>query len=192
MMCQNCGKHEANVRYTEIINGVKKEMALCEECSRKLGIDNKMNMDMNFNMPIDIPSFLGEFLGDYGGEEFMPAFPSVQELTCNECGMTYNDFVNTGKFGCHHCYDVFSDRIDPILKNIQGSNRHVGRRGRLNSGKIKMEKPIQIKKEQKQKKKEKTELDNLQQDLKKAIQEERYEDAAVIRDKIKKIDKEDK
>lgn len=26
MKCQNCGKEEANVRYTQIINGVKKEV----------------------------------------------------------------------------------------------------------------------------------------------------------------------
>ena len=33
MLCENCGKHEANVKYTQIINGVKKEMLLCEEWS---------------------------------------------------------------------------------------------------------------------------------------------------------------
>ena len=27
MYCENCGKNYANVRYTQIINGVKKEMA---------------------------------------------------------------------------------------------------------------------------------------------------------------------
>ena len=32
MVCQNCGKNEANVKYTQIVNGVKKEMVLCEEC----------------------------------------------------------------------------------------------------------------------------------------------------------------
>ena len=29
MLCQNCGKNEANVRYTQIVNGVKKEMIFC-------------------------------------------------------------------------------------------------------------------------------------------------------------------
>ena len=48
MLCQKCNKNEANVKYTEIINGEKKEMMLCEECSHELGLDN-----MNFNMPID-------------------------------------------------------------------------------------------------------------------------------------------
>lgn len=38
MVCQNCGKNEANVKYTQIVNGVKKEMVLCEECAEKMGI----------------------------------------------------------------------------------------------------------------------------------------------------------
>ena len=28
MLCQNCGENEANVRYTQIINGVKKQVKL--------------------------------------------------------------------------------------------------------------------------------------------------------------------
>jgi len=28
------------------------------------------------------------------------------------------------------CYDIFADRLDPILRNIQGSNRHIGRKSR--------------------------------------------------------------
>ena len=38
MKCQNCGNNDANVRYTQIINGVKKQMNLCEKCAKKLGI----------------------------------------------------------------------------------------------------------------------------------------------------------
>ena len=35
MLCENCGKNHANVQYTEIINGEKKQIFLCEECSQK-------------------------------------------------------------------------------------------------------------------------------------------------------------
>ena len=44
MKCENCGKNEANVKYTQIINGEKKQMFLCEDCSQKLGIN-----DLHFN-----------------------------------------------------------------------------------------------------------------------------------------------
>lgn len=42
MFCQNCGKNEVNFRYTQIVNGVKKEMALCDKCAKKLGLYNDM------------------------------------------------------------------------------------------------------------------------------------------------------
>ena len=30
MLCQNCGKNEVNFRYTQVINGEKREIALCD------------------------------------------------------------------------------------------------------------------------------------------------------------------
>ena len=116
MLCQNCHEHEANVHYTQTINGVKKEMVLCEECARKLGIGN-----ISFSMPMSLSSIFGDFLEDYEQESLLPSFVKPSELQCNQCGMTYQEFINGGKFGCEHCYDVFADQIDPILKNIQGA-----------------------------------------------------------------------
>ena len=34
MLCQNCERNEANVKYTQIINGEKKQMVLCEKCAK--------------------------------------------------------------------------------------------------------------------------------------------------------------
>ena len=34
------------------------------------------------------------------------------------------------------CYDVFEDRLDPIIRKIQGANKHVGRTGKLLDNKI--------------------------------------------------------
>ena len=59
MLCENCKKREANVRYSENINGVKKEIHLCDECSMKLGIAEKMD----FRMPsLDFSNLFGSFL----------------------------------------------------------------------------------------------------------------------------------
>lgn len=183
MLCENCGKREANVRYSENINGVKKEMNLCEECSRKLGITDKMD----FRMPsLDIPSFFGSFLEDFSTPEFMPFLNEAKQLTCDSCGSTFDDIVNTGKYGCANCYDVFGDRMDPILKKLQGANRHNGRLGKISENKVLFEK--EDKKDNK-KELEKDKLEKLQENLKQAIKEERYEDAAKIRDEIKKEEK---
>ena len=38
--------------------------------------------------------------------------------------------------GCQDCYDVFEEKLDPIIKKLQGSNRHVGRIGKIIDNKI--------------------------------------------------------
>ena len=36
MLCEKCRIREANIKYTEIINGVKKEHNLCSQCAREM------------------------------------------------------------------------------------------------------------------------------------------------------------
>ena len=192
MLCDNCGKKEANVRYTENINGRRKELNLCEECSQKLGIGQ-----MDFSMPINFSSFLGGFMEDFARPEFMPMFQELKTLTCDHCGYTFDDIMNTGKLGCEECYDVFSERLDPLIKRIQGENRHVGRIGKIVDSKIDekeankrgKENLNNTKNEPKEKKQEISKIEKLQEELKEAIKEERYEDAAKLRDEIKKLEK---
>ena len=205
MLCDNCGKREANIRYTENINGKIKEMHLCEECSKKLGIMDKMN----FNIPTSFPSFFGSFLEDFGELEAMPIFNELKEEVCNSCNTSFEDIINTGRLGCPNCYDVFSDRLDPILKGLQGANRHVGRKAEQLNNDNKTLKNIdneENKSEVKNKNKENNEkihttsendmkqekMEKLQEQLKEAIKEERYEDAAKIRDEINLMKKNQK
>lgn len=181
MLCQNCGENEANVRYTQIVNGVKKEMALCEKCSRELGIGN-----FNFNMPIDFSSFFGDFLNEYDTSKLIPELAAMKPLKCDVCHMTYNEFMNAGKFGCSHCYDVFAEKIDPILRRLHGNNRYVGRKIETEKKKTpKIEQP-ELKIKPKTEKEEK--IMELQAKLKDLIKVENYEEAAKVRDEIKKLE----
>lgn len=125
MKCQNCGENEANVKYTQIINGVKKQMSLCDKCAKELGID-----DISFNMPISFSSFLGDML-NFNDNDFIPTLTKPEILACSKCNMTYDEFLETGELGCNNCYDVFKLKIDQLLKNIHGANRHVGRNGKF-------------------------------------------------------------
>ena len=182
MLCENCGKREANVRYSENINGVKKEMHLCEECSRKLGITN----DMELMPSLDFSNFFGSFFEDFNSPEFMPLLNEIKQLKCDSCGSTFNDIVDTGRYGCPNCYDTFEERMDPILKKLQGANRHIGRLGKISDNNVKFEKQKDKPEENNKQNEEKTKMEKLENDLKQAVKEERYEDAAKIRDAIKK------
>ena len=193
MLCQNCGSNEANVKYTQIINGVKKQMNLCESCAKKLGIDN-----MTLNMPsIDFSNFLGGMFDD-DMSAFFPSLIKPETLLCEKCGSSYEDFIDSGKFGCDECYNTFTNQIDALLKNIHGANRHVGRDKRM-IGTSKIEKADktnvegeknEIKKETSKEEKNQNKLKELQERLKQEIKEERYEDAAKTRDEIKKMEAE--
>lgn len=183
MLCENCKKREANVRYSENINGVRKELNLCDECSRELGITN----NMDFRIPtFDFSNFFGSFLEDFSNSsDFMPLLSEIKQVKCDSCNSTFDEIINTGRYGCPNCYDVFEDRMDPILKKLQGSNKHNGRLGKISENKVKFDK----KQENNSNKIVESKLDKLQADLKQAIKEERYEDAAKIRDEIKKEEK---
>lgn len=168
MLCDNCGKNEATIKLTQIINGEKTEMMICEDCGEKLGITK-----MNFEMPIDISDFLGDLILDSTTPSFMP-INSLNDLKCNKCNMTYQEFLDNGKFGCEECYKTFENKIDILLKRIQGTDRYSGR-GATHDKNNKIEESKTDKKR-----------DELEKQLKLAIKEERYEDAAKLRDEIKK------
>lgn len=192
MLCQNCGKNEANIKYTQVINGVKKEIALCEDCAKKLGLDNIGIPDIAMNFH----SLLGDFFNDYVENTFLPSFNN-ETVKCKKCGMTYDEFIEKGMFGCSECYETFSNPIDSLLKNLHGTSKHVGRHPELKQYKkkeIELNKEIDDKKKynngnnvEEKEDKEDSKKEKLQIELEKAIKEERYEDAAKIRDQLKEM-----
>lgn len=179
MMCSNCGKQKANFMYTEIINGVKKEIRLCSECADKLGFLESMS----FNMPsLDFSNFLGDFLNEYN--TLMPSIFSEREkaLKCSKCGMDYDEFLRTGMFGCSNCYDVFQEEIEPLLKQLHGDIKFLGKKSNNNLKASKLKDLETIEKVQDNK------LDTLKEELKQAVRVEDYEKAAKIRDEIKALE----
>ena len=183
MMCQNCGENEANVKYTQIINGVKKEINVCSECAEKLGINDMIN---DVELPINFNSFLGDFFNDYV-ESNSNHLLERKVTKCPNCGLTYDEFLNNGEFGCEECYNSFSNAIDLVLKKLHGSSKHTGRKPgkQLENSTIKIENKKEEKEETNKTENKKQELER---ELEKAIKEERYEDAAKIRDELKEVE----
>lgn len=98
-----------------------------------------------------------------------------EEIKCKKCGYTLSKYRNSGFFGCDTCYDTFKNEIDSILLKLQGKNRNVQKLETIG------------------KDRPKTEIEKLREDLKLLIKDEKFEEAAIVRDKIKKLEgKEDK
>lgn len=163
MKCQNCGKRDAIVDYTQIIDGNKLHLHLCDKCA------HEMKIDMDFGFDID-----DVFSTFFNVVPNMRVSKKLDTIKCKNCNSTYDDFKNSGKLGCPMCYETFDEEIDNVLKRLHGNNRHVKNDRKLIS------KENDIKKED--------EITKLKEELKKCVEKEEYETAAKIRDKIKELE----
>nr|WP_252893956.1 UvrB/UvrC motif-containing protein [Veillonella denticariosi] len=98
---------------------------------------------------------------------------SHQSKRCPQCGITYDEFNHVGKFGCGQCYDTFSDEIEPLLRRLQGSSDYEGFVPSRGTNVFKAKHEV--------KRLRPPQLDN-------AVQAENFEEAAVLRDKIKNLE----
>ncbi len=123
MLCSICHKNEAVICYTEIVNGVKKEQYLCPECAAKY---TAFDSDASGLTPGNL---LAGLLSSVLGQTGVALDDDVKKtnLVCHNCGMTYNEFLKYGKFGCPECVHTFGFLLDDYLKKIQGSCEHCGK-----------------------------------------------------------------
>ena len=171
MFCERCKNNEATIHLTEIIKDVKSEVHLCEGCARDIGLNSKLS-----NFSLSVPEMLS-FLDITEVDEF------VAGTACKNCGITYMDFSRDGKLGCPDCYRHLGDSLKSVIVGFHGSMKHVGKHpGNLpahEDGTASL--AVQTLHARKS-------LDEIKKQLNKAVLEERYEEAAVLRDRINEIE----
>lgn len=164
MRCQRCPK-PATLHITEVHgladngNYLFDEFHFCEECARK-----------HLYEPA-----LAEAKGEgaaAGGVE-SEGFEALNARECPNCGLKFKDFRASGRLGCAHDYEVFRAELAPLLENIHGETQHVGKSPRRRAA----AEPQRS-----------AESANLRKQLQQAVQREDYEEAARLRDQIRKLD----
>ncbi len=116
-------------------------------------------------------SLTGMLASMFGDITKLSAMPESKK--CPVCGCAFSDIAKSGKAGCTECYTTFYDELLPYLKRVHGSTKHVG--------KIPNSAPLAVR--------PKTEtVEDLRAKLSSLVAEENYEQAAVIRDKIKEME----
>ena len=167
MLCQHCKQHEATTVVKTMINGKYAEYRLCPECAHELGYD----------------SMFPDFTADFGGllsSFFSNALPAISGAThCKDCGSTLNDIRRTGKVGCASCYDTFFSELMPTIRNVHGNTEHKGKRPGAIEYTVNDEAGTDDKSDK---------LTQLKAELKKAIEGEKFERAAQLRDEIKGLE----
>lgn len=157
MLCNECGKNEANMHFTQIINGKKTENHLCEECAKKNQSFSSFSMENLFSAMLN---------NTFGNSTYSPV------KSCSKCGMNYEQFRDSGKFGCNDCIDTFKPKLMPAIKNIQGYDMHMGKIPKRAGGNYKLQKDIE----------------KLKIELRQMIEQEEYEKAAELRDRIRELE----
>jgi protein arginine kinase activator len=166
MLCDDCKQNEACVHVVQISTEGKLDKNLCEKCAAQYG-----NLVFDGNKGFSVNDFLkGIFSSGQARPEATTAQP---ELICPNCGMSYNDFMHTGKIGCSICYETFGKRLEPLLRRIHGSSTHSGKIPHRCCGEIEAKQHIAA----------------LRKELEAHVSNEEYEQAAQLRDQIKEMEK---
>ena len=162
MLCDGCGKNQATVHLTEIVDDQMNELHLCEECARKKSQDAEQNFG------------LGDLLGGMADINKNEKDKESASVKCPNCGLTYADFKKIGRLGCGDCYNAFKKYLAPLLKRIHGSSQHVGKSPVFAKKALGLKKGIDIQ--------------ELRNKLQRAVEQEQFEEAARLRDQIKDLE----
>lgn len=163
MKCDNCGEHDATVEYREMRDGETTIYHLCKECAKERGLEAP---------PPKAEYSISDILVSMVEGSGSPDKKEAREQRCPQCGLSYAEFARGGKLGCSGCYSAFRLQLEPLLRRVHGATSHVGKTIRAASRTSKT----------------KREIRQLERALKQAIDNEEFEDAAGIRDKIRTLE----
>lgn len=145
---------------TQIVNGQVSELALCEACAREKGLFDPQSLTFAEKFfPEEFKSRVDKLVRELTRSEPEPAPASPLNMLskCPACGFTMEDYRRTAHLGCPDCYAVFARELAPsaeLADDAQDVETPLVARARL------------------------------QQELQKAVAQEDYERAALLRDQI--------
>lgn len=169
MLCERCDKKEATFHLTEIRDEIKSEFHLCEICARQFRENSEKD---NSLFPVRDMLNLLDIDEDNNGH------------LCAVCGLTESEYAEKGRLGCPSCYSYLRS-FKKINGKYYGDMKYNGKKP-LNYLKIT---PVRntlpdtgalstVKDE---------DISKLKVELENAVEEERYEDAARLRDIIREV-----
>ena len=155
-----CGRcsKPAVLHITELRQGEVQALHLCEVCAKEY-------LSQSHGSKSD---------SDEHSDSDVDSIPmeDLDQKLCPNCGIAFKEFRALGRLGCPHDYVEFEEELLPLLENIHGETAHVGK----------------IPKRSPQASQLQFQLMKLRSELRSSVDEERYEDAAKIRDSIRQLE----
>jgi protein arginine kinase activator len=191
--CTACQKAIANIVIMDLQGGaVTGSQHLCTACAEQLGVSQpKLPLKFSAEILEDLLDALPDplaaalkgipgagtesFQGGAQGSAAKPG-PARPRLTaCPGCGLTPADFRAKNRLGCPRCYETYRPELLALLGRIHEAHRHSGRLpGRSAPETAAPDEQI---------------LAQLRRKLEDAVRGERYEEAASLRDDLRRAER---
>lgn len=178
MLCQRCGQRQATVFFSQTVGNQTTQAHLCEVCAQE-----QSQAYGAINPFAALSDLLNNFLnlGEGAIAEINPGragSTSVDPpMQCPHCGYQLSAFRQNGRLGCTRCYESFQKILEPLISSIHGTVRHQEETA---------ETPAPPAAQPAPKEGEASDVQGLREKLKHAIAKEKFEEAARLRDEIKK------
>jgi protein arginine kinase activator len=161
MQCDNCGNDDAVIQLTKMKDNEMKVLHLCEACAAEEGLETGAGAGS-----APLADFLKQ-MGQGVGEE--PAAVG----RCPSCGMGPTQLKQVGRLGCAACYAHFEGHLRGLLRRLHGGTQHAGKLASLpDSEDVDRKSRVQ----------------SLRRSLHRAVEAEDFEQAAQLRDQIRRMD----
>ncbi len=188
MLCQKCGQRQATVFISQTVGNQTSQAHLCEVCAQEQNRAYGGINPLNFNPFAALTEFISNFMpwGQANAAEGEPGrvpMPMKEgQLQCPQCGYQLSTFHLNGRLGCTHCYESFRETLEPLITGIHGNIRHAEEQHEAVSPDVPAVQEPKTPKE--------SQIAQLRKKLKEAVQKEKYEEAAQLRDEIQRMEKE--
>lgn len=173
VLCENCHLNEAEVKVAVKGKDGIQEKWVCTTCAKG---NNPWTQDSQVEQQDDIEgAFVVKQILQHLAAKHGINFDEItikEAKRCPTCQMSLRDIAHVGKFGCAQCYDTFKEDIVDIVRRVQGGQfEHTGKTPHSSHKKLALKKQIE-------------EKNNYLTHL---IEEQNFEEAAVVRDEIKAL-----
>ncbi|MCD6162097.1 MAG: UvrB/UvrC motif-containing protein [candidate division Zixibacteria bacterium] len=167
MLCQDCNKNEATIHLTQIVNNEKVVLNLCKTCAEKRGFHSPFEQ-----MPFPLAEIVSGMVGPIKAKKKDEVDKNDKiDLKCPNCGLTFSEFGQVGRLSCAECYNTFRAELTTLLRRIHGSAEHRGHVAQTANEEYKSLR----------------EENRLRDELQRAIEDEDFEMAAELRDRIRSL-----
>lgn len=161
---EGCDK-EANVHITKVVDGGIKKVHLCKDCAALLGVDMQQPESM-------ADFFHNKVEGASDAGVSATSLRSSITSTCSFCGMDRPRLKKNMRLGCKHCYEIFTEDLAPVIKSMHHSRQHMGKVPPSEGKRARITRELAV----------------LHEQLSTAVLQEQFEDAAMLRDKIRTLE----